>query len=108
MKLIERNQAYHAEAYERVLSDFGYHVTDPQVHLLRGAATQLIPQFCEHHQMDLLVCGTVARSGISGLMIGNTANRMLNKVQCSILALARRGFERTDVGAGRAIGEVKC
>lgn len=86
-EMIERNQAYHAEAYERVLSDFGYHVTDPQVHLLRGAPTQLIPQFCEQHQMDLLVCGTVARSGISGLMIGNTANRMLNKVQCSILAL---------------------
>ncbi len=86
-EMVESNRACHAEAYERVLSDFGYHTTDPHVHLIRGAPTQVIPQFCASHNMDLLVCGTVARSGISGLMIGNTANRMLSKVPCSILAL---------------------
>lgn len=86
-EMVERNRACHEEAYERVISDFGLHVTDPHVHLLRGAPTQLIPEFCQSHHMDLLVCGTVARSGLTGLMIGNTANRMLTKVQCSILAL---------------------
>lgn len=86
-EMVERNRACHVEAYESVISDFGLHATDARVHLLRGAPTQVIPDFCERQQMDLLVCGTVARSGFSGLMIGNTANRMLTKVPCSILAL---------------------
>ena len=86
-EMVERNRACHVEAYQRVLSDFDLHVSDPHVHLIRGAPTQVIPEFCQTHPMDLLVCGTVARRGISGLMIGNTANRMLNKVPCSILAL---------------------
>lgn len=88
-EMVERNRVCHEEAYERVLCEFDLHVTDARVHLLRGAATQVIPSFCETQQMDLLVCGTVARSGLSGLMIGNTANRMLTKVPCSILALRK-------------------
>ncbi len=86
-EMVQRNRQCHEEAYERLIGEFGFHVGDPNVHLIRGAPTQAIPEFCESHAMDLLVCGTVARSGLSGLMIGNTANRMLSKVPCSILAL---------------------
>ncbi|MCC6509937.1 MAG: universal stress protein [Pirellulaceae bacterium] len=86
-EMIERNRLCHEESYERELSEFGLHTSDSNVHMLRGAATQVIPDFCRQHQIDLLVCGTVARGGLSGLMIGNTANRMLSKVPCSILAL---------------------
>jgi nucleotide-binding universal stress UspA family protein len=86
-EMIERNQACHVEAYERVLSEFDLHASDENVHLIRGEPTQVIPEFCQTHRSDLLVCGTVARRGISGLMIGNTANRMLQKIPCSILAL---------------------
>ena len=86
-EMIERNRACHEEAFEKVISDFDLHVSDPRVHLLRGVPAQVIPEFCRSQTMDLLVCGTVARQGISGLMMGNTANRMFSKVPCSILAL---------------------
>lgn len=86
-EMIERNRSLHEESYERELSELGLHVSDPHVHMLRGQATVVIPEFCRSHDIDLMVCGTVARVGLSGLMIGNTANRMLNKVPCSILAL---------------------
>jgi universal stress protein E len=88
-EMIERNRLSHEEYYERALSPFGFHVTDRNVHLLRGAATHVIPEFCQQHSIDLLVCGTVARAGLSGIMIGNTANRMLSKIPCSILALRK-------------------
>jgi universal stress protein E len=86
-EMVEQNRLCHLEAYQAALSEFGLKVTDKNVHLLRGAPTQVIPSFCRAQEMDLLVCGTVARTGISGLMIGNTATRMLSKVPCSILAL---------------------
>ena len=43
-------------------------------------------------QADLVVMGTVARTGISGLLIGNTAEAILEQVQCSVLAVKPHGF----------------
>jgi nucleotide-binding universal stress UspA family protein len=36
--------------------------------------------------------GTVARTGISGLLIGNTAERLLQQLKCSILAIKPEEF----------------
>ena len=37
--------------------------------------------------------GTVGRTGIRGLFIGNTAEAILNQVKCSVLAVKPSGFE---------------
>jgi nucleotide-binding universal stress UspA family protein len=36
--------------------------------------------------IDLLIMGTVCRTGIAGLFIGNTAEKVLTEVSCSVLA----------------------
>ena len=36
--------------------------------------------------------GTVARTGIPGLLIGNTAETILQRVDCSVLAVKPDGF----------------
>jgi nucleotide-binding universal stress UspA family protein len=41
---------------------------------------------------DLVVMGTVARTGISGLIIGNTAEAILDQLMCSVLAVKPPGF----------------
>ncbi len=43
--------------------------------------------------VDLLVLGTVARSGLGGFFIGNTAEKILNRIQCSVLALKPSEFK---------------
>ncbi|MDZ7686912.1 MAG: universal stress protein [Gammaproteobacteria bacterium] len=43
--------------------------------------------------VDLLVMGTLSRSGIPGMLIGNTAERVLNDVDCSVLTLKPKGFK---------------
>jgi nucleotide-binding universal stress UspA family protein len=42
--------------------------------------------------VDLVVMGTVARTGIAGLFIGNTAETILEQLQCSVLAVNPLGF----------------
>lgn len=42
---------------------------------------------------DAVVMGTVGRSGISGLLIGNTAETVLGQLDCSVLALKPLNFE---------------
>ncbi len=38
-------------------------------------------------ESDVLLMGTIARSGALGLLIGNTAEAVLDRLQCSVLAL---------------------
>lgn len=64
----------------------------PQLHLHRGAADEVIPEFVESQGVDLLVMGTLCRTGIPGFFIGNTAEKVLNQVRCSVLTVKPAGF----------------
>ncbi|WP_254507274.1 universal stress protein [Anatilimnocola floriformis] len=60
--------------------------------LLRGLPNGEIPAFANANQFDLVVMGTVARSGISGALLGNTAEEVLPQLQGSILAIKPDDF----------------
>ena len=62
------------------------------VDLLKGEPSRVLPPLTRSVRADLLVMGTVARSGIAGLIIGNTAENVLDDVTCSVLAVKPRGF----------------
>ncbi|MEM8681050.1 MAG: universal stress protein [Planctomycetota bacterium] len=55
--------------------------------VLLGAPEQALPDFVETQHCDLLVMGTAARSGLEGMLVGNTAERIFDQLQCSVLAL---------------------
>ncbi len=61
-------------------------------HLRQGDAGTEIPKLISEFKIDLLIMGTVARTGISGLVIGNTAETILDQVTCSVLAVKPAGF----------------
>jgi universal stress protein E len=65
-----------------------------QIHLAEGVGVPdvAIQQFIEEHHIDLLVMGTIGRSGMEGILIGNTAERLLPEVDCSVLAVKPAGF----------------
>lgn len=63
-----------------------------QVHHARGAADEMIPQYAADQNIDVLVMGTVARTGIAGFIIGNTAENTVQRLECSLLALKPHGF----------------
>ena len=65
----------------------------PQIHLLKGSAHREIPRLTKNIEADLVVMGTVARTGISGFFMGNTAETILNQLNCSVLAVKPLGFE---------------
>ena len=63
-----------------------------QEHILEGSAGRFLPEFAEQHQIDLIVMGTVCRTGIPGFFIGNTAEKILHRIDCSVLAVKPDGF----------------
>ena len=63
-----------------------------QVYLLKGEAGRLIPALAAANEIELIVMGTVSRTGIAGLLIGNTAEKVLRQVDCSVLTVKPEGF----------------
>jgi nucleotide-binding universal stress UspA family protein len=72
-----------ADVYERL---------SPRLHLPKGPAKTMIATSAAGLSTDLVVMGTVARTGISGLIIGNTAEAILDQLMCSVLAVKPPGF----------------
>lgn len=64
----------------------------PQIQLLKGSPRKEIPAFTQQIEADLVIMGTVARTGIPGLFMGNTAETILNRLDCSVLAIKPPGF----------------
>lgn len=69
-----------------------YALPEGSVHLTEGEPAEAITSFVDEHRVDLLVMGTVVRTGVAGMLIGNTAEKALGRVGCSVLALKPAGF----------------
>lgn len=78
-----------------VTSHLGQDATDylkPQTHLVKGLAAKEIPALAKRIKASLVVMGTVARTGVPGFLMGNTAETILNQIDCSVLAIKPPGF----------------
>jgi len=60
--------------------------------LFRGAVERVIEWQSQIQKADLVVMGTVARTGLSGVFIGNTAENIVNSIKCPVLAVKPEGF----------------
>jgi nucleotide-binding universal stress UspA family protein len=89
--IVEGMEAAHQSELDRLLEPHPY--TKRTVHLIKGRAGDVIPDLVEKIEADLVVIGTVGRAGVPGLLIGNTAEEILNAVDCSVLTLKPEGFE---------------
>lgn len=89
---VNATQAEHKASLDNLVSQAA--LGDDKVHVtaLRGAADEQIPNKVKALGVDLLVMGTVGRTGMSGFMIGNTAENMIRNLSCSLLALKPEGF----------------
>lgn len=63
-----------------------------EVHLVAGHAGEVLPELADGLAVGLIVMGTVARTGMSGLIIGNTAETVLQSAHCSVLTVKPEDF----------------
>ncbi|MFT7681581.1 MAG: universal stress protein E [Moritella dasanensis] len=94
-KVKEQHSLSLNKVMEEVVSKLGrntFEYLNPQSHLLKGQAHKEIPALADKIDADIVVMGTVARSGISGFFMGNTAEIILNRIGCSVLAVKPPGF----------------
>lgn len=90
--LVARQKRLSAARLSRLTAGFARFSERMRVLHLKGIATDILPELTEGEEIDTLVMGTVARTGIAGLFIGNTAETILSRVKCSILTVKPEGF----------------
>ena len=91
-RYLKEERATHARAIADLLTAAGLRDAGWKIHLDKGQPEDVVPQVIAKSRINLLVMGTLARTGIGGLLIGNTAEKILDQVRCSVVAVKPPGF----------------
>jgi|TARA_B110000008_G_scaffold62230_1_gene62080 universal stress protein E len=64
-----------------------YNINDDHIHITEGDPDDVVEVMAKEIEADLIVIGTVAREGLSGVLLGNTAERIVDRVACDVLVI---------------------
>ena len=62
-------------------------------HVEQGLPEIAIPKIAAEIDAELVVIGTIGRVGISAALIGNTAEHVIDALNCDVLAIKPEGFQ---------------
>ena len=83
----------HKKWLSELLSQYDLAEIPNKIHLLKGDAADVIAGLAKKSRVELVVMGTVARSRIPGFLIGNTAEKTLRELDCSVLTVKPKYFK---------------
>ena len=96
---VEQARQHHAASLDALMNEvtgaLGHDALDylkPRTHLVKGNARKEIPALAKQIETDIIVMGTVARTGVPGFIMGNTAETILNQIDCSVVAVKPLGI----------------
>ncbi len=90
-RMVEREKDQARDRLDALMADYPQ-VSRAHVHMIKGLPGDAIAEYAEAHKPDLIVMGTVGRTGISGFIMGNTAETILHRVDCAVIAVKPEGF----------------
>lgn len=64
-----------------------YGVDPGSIYLRQGSAVEILVELCEEINPSILIIGSIARTGIRGKLIGNTAEKLLDTVDADVLTV---------------------
>jgi universal stress protein E len=83
-------QAHHKEAMNNHASSFDIPLNNTYVE--EGLPEAVIEQAALKIDAELVILGTIGRTGISAALIGNTAEHVIDQLDCDVLALKPDGY----------------
>ena len=83
-----------AAVVDRFLASYDLNHDSENVHLLADeqGPGHAIAQLAKRERIDLVVMGTIARTGLAGALMGNTAEQVLDRIESAVLAVKPDGF----------------
>lgn len=88
-----RSKRAAAEKLERLARPVG--IAPTRRHLIARHPSDAIEQVAAQTRSALVVMGALARSGLRSLLIGNTAEKVLDQLPCDLLVVKPAGFRKS-------------
>jgi len=82
---------HHQDAMASHAEKFGVPVEN--THVQEGLPEDVIEEVALKLDAELVVLGTIGRTGLSAALIGNTAEHVIDKLNCDVLALKPVGYK---------------
>lgn len=82
---IERLRRQREDMLAELAGEFG--VERRNVHLGEGAVTDVLDELVKEHAIDVVVAGGISRGRLERLIIGNTAEAILESVDCDVVVV---------------------
>lgn len=70
-----------------------FNITPADCIVDEGLAEDVIPRITKSLDAELLIIGTIGRTGLSAAFIGNTAEHVIDAIDCDLLAVKPDGFQ---------------
>ena len=83
-------RGHHLTAMKALRQQHG--MPEEMTHVLEGQPEDIIPQLSNDLRAKLVVLGTTGRTGLSAIFIGNTAEHIIDRLNCDLLALKPEGY----------------
>ncbi len=90
--LLEKTRHKSRWRLDQLTTPFTAVTPDMEVIHIKGLPDEVIVNHAREQRIDTLVMGTLGRAGLPGMFIGNTAETVLNRVECSVLAVKPENF----------------
>lgn len=89
----EYNDTLHRHHQDAVLvMGKSYDITAENCHDLEGMPEDVIPKLAKKLDAEMVIIGTIGRTGLSAAIIGNTAEHVIDRLDCDVLALKPENF----------------
>lgn len=86
----ESVKKHHIESTNKLADEFN--VGKAQCFIEEGLPEDVIPDVAKRLNSELVVIGTVGRTGLSAALVGNTAEHVIDSLDCDVLALKPDGY----------------
>lgn len=85
------NEKRHSDL-QRLLERANISAQPDHVHIREGESETLLNKIINALEIDVVVMGSIGRSGIPGFLIGNRAEKILSNINCTVLTVKPDGF----------------
>jgi universal stress protein E len=81
--------------HQKALNEYAHdnNIPEQQTHLEQGLPEDVISNIAKEIDAELVILGTVGRSGLSATLLGHTAEQVIDQLDCDLLALKPTGFK---------------
>lgn len=81
---------HHADAVTALAKQFD--IDSQHCHVMEGMPEDVLPQIATKLDAEMVVIGTIGRTGLSAAIIGNTAEHVIDRLDCDVLAIKPANF----------------